>query len=132
MSSNKTSQISLEFIILISFLFIICVGFITVSAYQMQEFSDEQNRYIINQFGNSIKMEINLASVVKDGYERTIILPDKIEGSINYTITTGSSTLTISAADNQFVKVIPNINGQLQKGKNTIRKINNTVRIENA
>ena len=125
----KKSQITIEFLFLIGFLFIFSLGFIVVAGIQMKEFSDNKKIETILDFGDSLKKEIGIASVVKNGYEREIYLPEKIDNSINYTIITKNSTLIIKTENYEFAAIIPKTQGSLAKGKNTIKKINNSVAI---
>lgn len=127
----KKSQITMEFLLLISFLFIMLLGFITVAGIQLKDFSDNQKINLINDFGYSLKRELVLASIVNDGYQRTVTLPVKIDNTINYSITMQSSILIIETEEYGFSAIVPPTQGVLRKGSNIIRKINNSVIIEN-
>ncbi|MCK5283736.1 MAG: hypothetical protein KAK00_10125 [Nanoarchaeota archaeon] len=107
------------------------LGFIIAAGIQIKEFSDNQKVKTIIDFGNSLKRELNLASVVKEGYQRTIILPNKVDNSINYTIQNTNSTLIIGAEGYEYSAIIPKVQGELKKGTNSIKKINGSVIIEN-
>ncbi len=131
MRIRKNSQLTLEFLVLVGFLFIITVVFIAAIGRQMTDFSDRERLDTINAFGNSIKTELDIASIVKDGYQRSITLPDKIDGRLDYTITVSTSTLIITSDDHEFVSIIPKTQGTFIKGSNIIRKQNNTIVIEN-
>ncbi|MBR9700029.1 hypothetical protein GOV09_06225 [Candidatus Woesearchaeota archaeon] len=126
------SQVTAEFLFLISFLFVVSLGFIYAAGSHMKDFSDNQKRVAIEDFGESLKNELVLASVVKEGYERTIELPDKIDGTIDYTINVLNSTIVILADKYEFSFIVPKTEGALQKGTNIIRNIDQTVFIENA
>lgn len=125
--SAKKSQITIEFLVLIGFLSIFSLGFITVAGIQMKEFSDDKKTETIIDFGNSLKKEIALASIVKNGYKRETYLPDKIDNSIDYTIITKNSTLIIRTDYYEYSAIIPKTQGNLTKGSNIIEKINNLV-----
>ena len=125
------AQVSMEFLFLVGFVFFMAFGFIFVASVQMKDFSDSKKRTIILDFGDSLKEEMNIASVVFDGYQREISLPEKIDGTIDYSIIMSSSTLVISTEYDDYQGIIPKTTGNLQKGNNIVRKQNGTIFIEN-
>lgn len=127
----KKSQVSLEFLLLIGFVFMVSLGFILSASIQISNFTDEKNNEAIADFGNALKTELTLASVVHPGYYRKISLPEKINGKIEYTVEMKNSTIIIVAQKYYFNNIIPNTQGQLQKGNNIIRNQNGVVVIEN-
>ncbi len=114
-----------------SFLFLISIGFILIGGVKLKEYTDNENSKLVNEFGLSLQNEIEIASVVKDGYQREITLPEEIDGMINYSVSMQSATLSIITDDYRFTAIIPQTIGSLQKGKNTITKNNDIVTITN-
>src|SRR3989338_9176823 len=90
-------QVSMEFMFLTGFLFIISLGFTIAAGIQLKEYSDHKKSEMVREFGRSVQKEIELASIVHEGYQREIILPEKIYDLINYTISLSNVTLSISA-----------------------------------
>ena len=131
MSNDKKSQVTMDFLFLVSFVFIFSLAFIIAAGIQLKDFSDNQKIDAVIDFGESLRKEIDIASVVKEGYFRTVVLPDKIGDSINYSIEMGNFTLIIDTDDYVYSAKISDVEGELKKGSNTIKKINNTVKIEN-
>lgn len=127
----NTAQVSMEFIVVAGFIFMMSLGFIVAAGTQMKDFSDSHKVDTIKDFGNSIQSELELASVVKEGYKREITLPDKIELGIDYNITITNSTLIVMTDIFDYVRIVPQVNGNIAKGKNTITKNNSMVTIEN-
>ena len=127
----KKSQVSMEFLFLIGFVFVIAFGFILAASYQLKEFSDDHERKLVDDFGNGLKAELSLASVVYDGYERNVVLPEKISQEIDYTITMQNTGLAVTTEKYSYSAVIPKTTGSLAKGNNTIRKQNGEIIIEN-
>jgi len=124
----KRSQIAFEFLVLIGFLTIISFGFITASGIQIKEYSDNQNKAMVEEFASSLKRELDMASVVKEGYERTVSLPEEIDGKILYNISMQGSTLTIITEEYSYSVIIPETEGRFETNKNNlIRNTNNTV-----
>lgn len=121
----------MEFLFLISFVFVFSLGIVIAAGIQLNDFSDNQKIKLVIDFGESVRKEIDLASVVKDGYMRTIELPDKIDGTINYSIEMNSFTLIINTEYYEFDARISETDGELKKGVNIIKRVNNSIKIEN-
>ena len=127
MSTDKKSQITLEFLLLIAFLSVMSFGFIYAAGVQLKSFSDNRRTDVVNDFGKMVKRELDLASIVQDGYQREFTLPKQIENKMDYTITLSSTTVIIRAEPDAYSAIVPAAVGSLQKGTNTIKKINNTI-----
>lgn len=128
---NRKSQIAMEFFMLIGFIFIFSIGFIYVFGLQLKDYSDRKTIETVNDFGESLKKEIDITSVVKEGYERKINLPEQIDGSINYSVSIISKTLILNTEIREFNYILPATKGSFQKGDNLLKNINKTVVIEN-
>jgi len=129
--SQKKSQISMEFLALIGFVFIVAFGLILAAGTQLQDFRDNRDRELVYDFGTWLKNELDIASNVHDGYIREITLPDKIEDILEYSLRVNTTTIDIQAEHTQYIGLIPPVEGFLQKGKNTIKKNNGKITIEN-
>ena len=128
MSVRKKGQVSLEFLVLVGFLAVMSFGFIFAASIQLKDYSDNEKSEIIQDFGNSIKRELNLAGVVKDGYNRKLTLPEQISGTIDYSITVTGETLIIRTDIEDYSAIVPNTKGTLVKNAdNFISKVNNTI-----
>ena len=127
MCNDKKSQVTMEFLFLVSFVFVFSLAFVVAVGIQLTDFSDNQKKDTTVDFGDSIRKEMDIASVVKNGYIRKIVLPDMIDDSINYTIQMSNYTLIISTDNYEYSAKISYFEGTLQKGNNTLKKINNTV-----
>jgi uncharacterized protein (UPF0333 family) len=127
----KKTQITMEFLLLIGFIFIITIGFIIAAGIQMKNFSDESKKELVKDFGLYLKKEIDVASVVKDGYKREISLPEKIDGKIDYSIMMENYTLIVFTDVYDFSSIVAKTNGTFDQGKNIITKINGTVIVQN-
>ena len=120
----------MEFLLLAGFLFILSIGFVVAAGIQIKDYADAKKHDMTLEFVRSVQAEIELASVVKEGYVRTFELPEKIYGTINYSIGAGNSTLVVSTEQDTFTAIIPTLVGQPRKGRNTITN-NSTVTITN-
>jgi hypothetical protein len=101
------------------------------AGFHLSAFSENRNRDKVTDFGESIRQELATASAVKDGYQRQYIIPNMIDGTINYTLFMNNSGIFISSDPYTYSAIIPNTTGYLKKGINTIYKINNTIIIKN-
>lgn len=120
----------MEMLFLVAFLSIISLVFIAAAGMKMNQFSEKQKSDAVKDFGISIKKEFDLASVVKNGYRREIEIPQEIGQSIPYTISNSNSTLIISTEKKDYTAIIPKVKGTLSKGKNIIKKTNNSIYIQ--
>ncbi|MBD3163924.1 hypothetical protein GF323_01880 [Candidatus Woesearchaeota archaeon] len=121
----------MEFLFLIGFVSLIAFAFILATGWQIKEFTEEEKKQSIVDFGDNLKNELDVAAVVKDGYARQITLPKKIDSTINYSIEMRNSTLIIITEHYRYAKIVPKTKGRLEIGKNRISKVNNTVIIKN-
>jgi hypothetical protein len=126
---NATGQITLEFLMAVGFLFFISFAAIAVIGYLLTNYSETDRSDMVVEFGESIKKEIEVASAVKDGYERSVTLPAKIGGLIDYDVSTSASTLVVSTDYQEYTAIIPEVQGTLAIGQNTITKDNGIISI---
>lgn len=125
----RKAQIALEFmsfvIIGLIFALILFVGFIVV----MNDTRKDQSSAEAKDFGFKLQREIILASEVHEGYIRKIFIPEYL-GKAEFTITNNNRILIITSDDIDYPFRIPETNGTLQKGNNTIRNVGGLVVIE--
>ncbi|HLC61031.1 MAG TPA: hypothetical protein VJJ52_06405 [Candidatus Nanoarchaeia archaeon] len=122
------SQSAIEFITLASFMFLIVLGFIAVISTNVLRAKDEGNKKVAQDIADFAYREIDLAKSVNNGYIRTFILPETVNG-VTYTISiTDNRELAVSYLDNEFVRFLPaNVTGNISKGINVIIKKNDIV-----
>jgi len=76
----------------------------------------------LEDLGYSIQNELILAAEVEPGYERTIIIPDKI-GSADYTIRIKNRDIILRYRQTDLLFSIPNVTNEITtKGSHTISK----------
>lgn len=81
----KKSQFSIEFVVLIAFMFLIFVVFIAVITSKVSESKENGRLRVAEDIATLAKNEIDLAKSAADGYSRNFELPAKISGN-SYTI----------------------------------------------
>ena len=91
--------------------------------------TEDRNVAEIRDFGYSIQRELILAAEVNPGYERQMMIPDKV-GLIDYAINNTESLLIINYDNSDYTFPIPNISGTVTKGLRTIKNVGGQVQIE--
>ena len=125
----KKSQSSMEFFTLVGFAFLTSIIIIAVSVSEIKEFRDKKEFNLIKDLGLKLQKEVAIANYVENGYQRTFDIPQKLEGSFNYTIINTNSTIIINATKTSFSAAMPFVEGNFTKGSNKITRANNKVYI---
>ena len=124
---NK-AQFAMEFIVLISFMFIIFLGFTAVITSKILDARESGRQQNAEDIATLAKNEIDLAGSVSDGYVRNFNLPDTIEGNSYNISIIDNRELVVKYLDKEHVLFLQdNIRGNINSGKNTIRKENGIV-----
>jgi hypothetical protein len=124
MSEKKRGQVAMEFLILISIAFCIFIIYTVITRDKVVNLSMEEEYIHLQDFTDSVRSEILVASQVEDGYYREFTLPQKIADKYEYTIYVNTTTDNIisNTTNHQQVINIPHVNGTIQKGTNVITK----------
>ncbi len=130
MSKKTNAQFSIEFVVLISFMFLIFLGVIAVITSKVIEAKENERQKIAEDIAKIVRNEIDLAKSVSNGYTRTFSIPTKIKGN-NYNIEIiGNRELVVTYLDKEYVEFLPeNIVGNTNLGTNIIKKENDIVYI---
>src|SRR3989338_7311382 len=124
---NIKSQVSMEFLILAGIAFLAVIVFVVASASELKEFRGQKEFFLIKDLALRLQKEVTISASVEDGYERSFSLPKKLDGVLDYYITTKNSTVTINSSKSVFTAAIPNVIGNFTKGSNKIEKINGEI-----
>lgn len=119
--NSKSGQISIEFIVMISFVLLMLVIFMWVISDYRSDKMNEETYQIAQELIHSIQNEVIMAESVHTGYQRTFKIPDEING-INYKINNTPTSINIEIKEYYLSTNIPLISGTIIKGENTIRK----------
>lgn len=126
----KKTQVSLEFILLTTFMLFVFLVFLGVVQYRMAEIAYEKELELLKGVADFIKNEINLAYTAEDGYYRVFEIPVLVAGrpysieivqnniyglELRYQNQTGSVYVTLPVLDLETEPVI-------KPGKNIIQK----------
>ena len=119
----------MEFFILVGLAFLATILFVVASVSEIKEFSYQKDFFLIKDLALKLQKEVTLAASVEDGYERSFKLPDKLEGTVDYFITTKNRTITINSSKTVYIVAIQDTIGNFTKGSNKIEKIGDKIYI---
>jgi len=125
---GSRAQISAEFFVLVGLSFLIAIAFEVASLEQLKEFRVQKESEAVNDLALKLQREIFIASSVEDGYAREFKIPESLD-SINYSLTTQNSTITVKSKNSLFIVSIPFSVGNVSKGTNKINKIGGVIYI---
>lgn len=126
--SQRKSQTSIEFMILLAFvLFFFVLFFLAIQEINADKIKERKNLRI-KEIALSVQDEINLALETSDGYYREFEIPEKIEEQ-EYDINIVEDMVYIKTQDAKYAIALPvaEVAGQIVKGQNYIRKENGIV-----
>lgn len=122
----KKSQASMELLAFVGIGLIILILYLTFIFNQTRNYNLEREKLLGQDILKKVKIEIELADIVNEGYHRTFIVPETLEG-IPYNITIQDKELTVKTQNFDFIEIIPEVNGNIQKNQNTIKKEGNVI-----
>ncbi len=79
----KKAQVSIEFVILISFMFLVFLVYTSAIQSRAIDFAKNADRVLIEQLGQKTLTELDAASFVENGFRYTFSLPETLLGK-NY------------------------------------------------
>jgi hypothetical protein len=120
------AQVSVEFISLISLLFIFLLLVAYYNSGLQLQLTSAKILKDAQAISDQVASEINLALRAGNGYSRIFFIPAKLYGSIDYTISVKDYFVVLSwkGGSTQSMILTKNITGELIKGRNSIKNIN--------
>lgn len=124
----KKGQSAIEFLILVAALFFFFILFFMAIQSNMYAKNIEKTNLLVKKTAYKIRDEINLALEASEGYSRNFSIPNKI-GNKEYNASVNNSMIYLITHDRKHSIGISirDIEGELQKGENTIEKKNGEV-----
>ncbi len=125
---NKRAQVGIEFLIIAGLvIFFISLFLLAIQSNHKTKITQHQNIQL-KEIAITVQNEINLASKSVDGYKREFEIP-RTAGNKNYEIIINSGMIYIKTTDEKYALALPvkKIIGNINKTKNTIRKINGQI-----
>ena len=127
MDWNIRSQITLEYVFTLAMGVIFFMALFAFFTGQFSGFNKEQRMDEITALAQSLKIEIDTAESVHNGYNRTILLPSNIMGR-SYTVVIQNHELTVKQDIYEYTVFLPDVQGNFTPGiPNTIQRINDRV-----
>jgi hypothetical protein len=124
------AQIAVEFsfMMMLSFVFLV-VGLVIVAFY-LEATSKDRVQMLLQDEAVALQQELLLAASVQDGYQRTVAVPDTLDG-YPYAIANTGNLVTLTLPDGtNYNKEIPIVTGTLVKGPNRVRKLAGAIIID--
>ena len=127
---NKKAQGAAEFIILIGFILFFFIAFFIVIQENIGDKTKERQNILLGEVVRMVQDEINLASESSEGYSRDFEVPSKINNQdYEINITGGKVYAVISGGKNAIALPVAEVNGEISKGINSIKKEDGEVRL---
>ena len=125
---KQNAQFSLEFIVLIAFMFLIFLSAITIITSKVLEAKEKEREETAGEIAALVREEIDIAISVSEGYVRTFKVPNKVRGH-SYTIEIiDDRELVVIYLGKEHVMFLPeNVIGEINLGVNEIKKIDGVV-----
>ncbi len=124
----KKGQVALEFLVLIGLAFLAFLGLIAILLYHTEQLRDVKESEMVVDISLMVQNEITTASNVKDGYVREFRLPTTLEGK-EYIVTQEGNKLYFKTANYEADVTVPDFEGEVVIGTNTINKTGGIVYI---
>ena len=128
--SMRKSQSSMEFVILVGFMLLVIVIFFSIASSRVLKAREDANGVIAEDLAKYAYREIEIAKSVNNGYIRTFSLPNKLVGN-NYDIKiVDNKELIVNFLSKEHVLFLPgDVDGNISRGSNKIKKIDGVVHI---
>ncbi len=122
----EKSQSSIEFLIVTGIVFLVLTVFFVSVYVNVEEQNQKKEKIILTNIVLSVQDEINLASESSDGYVRKFKIPGNILGK-DYSIIINNNSIYANTTHNALSLRTKEIEGQIKKGENIIRKENGKI-----
>lgn len=126
--TSHRGQTAIEFLVIVGISIMLLAIYLATVNDLFGSYSQEKAVFAIQRQALELQKEFLTASIVHDGYERTLSIPERAHG-FNYTLnyTPGYLTLTFKGAT--ATVAIPNASGNITKGMRTLRKQNGMITV---
>lgn len=125
---SKKAQIGMEFIIILSAIFLFISIFFLAIENNTEDKLYLRESILVKEIALTVQNEINLATNSIDGYSRNFKLPEKA-GNLEYEINASEGFVYIRTKNEKHAMSFPSyeVNGEVNIGENKIEKINGVV-----
>lgn len=126
MGKHIRAQIAIEFIFLVCVAFVMLMLFLTSIRDQAIDLNQRKDFVLLKDLAYKVQYEINIATQVKSGYNRTFFIPEKLNNK-DYTINIEKNEIIVSLEKLEFFLNIPEINGNINKTNNIIKNVGGVI-----
>lgn len=126
------SQVSTEFLILVSVLIFLVGATILVSGNFQTSVFEEKVYFSAREICRKLSSEINTAVKIGNGYKREFFMEEKLFGDLDYSIDVKDYSIKIEW-DNKYFScstLVESVNGKIKKGKNVLENKNGEIYFE--
>ena len=119
-------QVSVEFLLVMGFATVILLAFLFVVLYVQDAALADQERAVAERIASEIRQELVTASVVMDGYTRTLVIPER---AINRDVAVAARPqgVWVRVGSQEVVVRTPAYSGEPSLGTNTLRRVGGEV-----
>lgn len=125
---KKNAQVAMEFVILVGISFGALIVFTIFVGDNLTSVQQETDYFKLKDLALATKSEISLAAKLEDGYQRSLYVPLTIDG-LEYNISQNGNYILFQSVDAEYQIIVPNYQGNLEKGHNIIRKIDGAIEV---
>jgi hypothetical protein len=116
------AQIATEFAFMVMLSLAFLASTLIVVAFYLERSQTQAIDAGLTDVVSQVQQELLLAATVEDGYTRIFFIPETVEGQ-GYALTNDHTTVTATSPNGPIaIKLIPSVNGTLQRGENTLRR----------
>ena len=104
---RRKAQFAIEFIILISFMFLVFLVFMSIISSKILEAKENERQQIAEDIAGLVKNEVQLAKSISNGYSRNFDVPNKIKGMDYDLEIIENRELVVNYIDKEYVSFLP-------------------------
>lgn len=128
---GKRAQFTLEFIVLIAFMFTVFLVAMGVITSKILDAREAERQQVAESIATLARSEIELAASVSDGYRREFRLPKLIDGNTYDIEVLGNREIVVNYIDKEYVAFLKvNVYGPIGPGLNVISKIGGVIYLD--
>lgn len=122
----KRGQGGIEFIVILGFVLLFFVGIFAVIQSNRVEKEKQNEDVLLQNLALDVRDELNIAAEASEGYMRNFTVPPNVLG-IDYDINVSDGYVYLTSERYSVTYRCAQVNGNLIKGTNTIKKENGEV-----
>ncbi len=123
---NKKGQTAVEFMIIVGVITAFFLAFLIALTGNLSDLNKKKGSLLLKELAVQVQTEINIASRSSEGYYREFRIPLNLEGKA-YEINITDAWVYIRTTQNALSLSVEEVQGDVKKGINTIRKNNGII-----